>query len=684
MRSTIESFLLAFLSAATCLADTSVQGGDRHPGHRRVYPHRAFMHAGLGGNLIDVTKPPFCAKGDGVHDDTAALTEAMRWARDHTRPAQTEDGVVGGSPRNDSNWSVYLPKGVYRVTGTVSQGWPAVAMLLNYGWSNVRYVQVHSIGQQHCLRELDRKQPPGTPPSFQSEVNWRVRVIGESRDETIVRLDDNAPGFGMGERRAILSFSLLDQGSNVNYGNFLEGVTVDAGKGNPGAVGVRWACSNYGGIRDVTVKSRDGLVGVDAPYYNCCSSFNDMTIEGFHTGIRMHAGHESTLSVEHVTVKGTQIAFATEGSGLEGGKTACGADLLNLRKITLENVMTNVVTGKGGRVFVRDCAFAPDTRAALVAAEDVPRQHWFPLDDIATPEDFGAKGDGVADDTAAIQRAMDSGRSAVYFTRPAYRVDGTVRIPATVKCVDGMFAGVVRYNTSLRPGLFCVAEAAETMLEFRRFNSLGGRLIDHMEPRVLDIADIFIEFPQGRRAGTVDHSFYPGRFTRSSLHWYVYRNADPRTRKKVFAENCVGFCAYYEPGTADWLDNADLQLRSINNERGPTASYAFRNCNVWMFGAKCELSAIGIDIEASVVDIVGFNYLNWDYTSYPESPVVRSRRSRYAVDGYFWKRKSSQPIVSRDISADGRFHDRLIDDFPSLPQEDGFDVSITSLPLAEP
>jgi len=44
--------------------------GDRHPAVNLVYPEAAFMHAGKGGRLVDVTKPPFNAKGDGKTDDT--------------------------------------------------------------------------------------------------------------------------------------------------------------------------------------------------------------------------------------------------------------------------------------------------------------------------------------------------------------------------------------------------------------------------------------------------------------------------------------------------------------------------------------------------------------------------------------------------------------------------------------
>ena len=125
------------LFVAAVLVAGGADAGDRHvPAHRQI-PARAFWHEGKGGNWVDVTKPPFCAKGDGKTDDTAALCAALRWVRDQ--------------------WKVPCSR-----TGAIT-----------------------------C---------------------------------------DHAK-------------------TNINIGNMLENVTVDTGRGNPGAIGVAWNSSNCGGIR---------------------------------------------------------------------------------------------------------------------------------------------------------------------------------------------------------------------------------------------------------------------------------------------------------------------------------------------------------------------------------------------------------------------------------------------------
>ena len=121
-------------------------------------------------------------------------------------------------------------------------------------------------------------------------------------------------------------------------------------------------------------------------------------------------------------------------------------------------------------------------------AAEAPALQWPPLADIATPEEFGAAGDGLHDDTAAIQRAMASGKKAVYFTRPAYAIEGTVEVPSSVTLVDGLYAGVVRHKTGRDVAMFRVAGGAAPLFEIRRLYVVGAKLVDHASPREVAVA----------------------------------------------------------------------------------------------------------------------------------------------------------------------------------------------------
>jgi hypothetical protein len=110
--------------------------GDRRPPINQVYPPEAFYHVGRGGRILDVTKPPFNAKGDGVTDDTKALIAALRFVRDNYEIHQGDDYSYC-TKRHDRNWVVYLPDGEYLISDTVSQGWPALAMNILKGWDSL-------------------------------------------------------------------------------------------------------------------------------------------------------------------------------------------------------------------------------------------------------------------------------------------------------------------------------------------------------------------------------------------------------------------------------------------------------------------------------------------------------------------------------------------------------------------
>ena len=73
---------------------------------------------------------------------------------------------------------------------------------------------------------------------------------------TIIKLKDNCPGFEFGQQRAVVNF-MQGERSNVAMSNYFENMTIDIGKGNPGAVGLIFFANNSGAVRNVKIKSSD-------------------------------------------------------------------------------------------------------------------------------------------------------------------------------------------------------------------------------------------------------------------------------------------------------------------------------------------------------------------------------------------------------------------------------------------
>ncbi|MBC8041736.1 MAG: cellulase family glycosylhydrolase, partial [Opitutaceae bacterium] len=232
--------------------------------------------------VMDITKPPYSARPDDGVDDTAAIQRAI-------------------TDCTDTGRFIYFPAGVYDVSETLV--------------------------------------------SKNKEGLWwaMVTLQGEDRERTVLRLKDKAEGFGdVAKPKAMLmTGSIMGPGDGDNGGgnkafrNYVMDLTIDTGRGNAGAIGIEWAASNWGSIKDVTIRSGDGAghAGlsmrrkIPGPGY-----VKRVTVEGFDYGIDV-GDMQYGFTLEHVQVRNQRKA----GVRLDH-------NLLHVRRLTSDNIVPAVVT----------------------------------------------------------------------------------------------------------------------------------------------------------------------------------------------------------------------------------------------------------------------------------------------------------------------------------------------------
>jgi hypothetical protein len=397
--SSLLSVLLGLVGTLPSTAQVAVPA----PHHR--YPASPFV--------VDVTQPPYSAKGDGVADDTDALQRAL-------------NENVG------LHKALYFPKGTYLVSRTLT-------------W----------------------------PKKWNGRDNWgKTMLRGEQRDLTTIRLKDGS-FTNAAKPEAIMWCGGF--GSADWFHNYVENLSFDVGAQNPGAIALQFYSNNSGAVRDCRFVASEGsgAVGLDLGHRDMNGPLlvRNCEVIGFHVGISS-ARAVNGQTFEHITLRGQRrVGFRNEGQAISiRGLTSDNAVpavstygtlcLIDAKLVGHAEAAKApaIVNFNGGRIFLRDtkttgysraladmktpdfaaayrirgadkpgsegpdiaeyCSqlptspFPSPTHSLRLPVKETPEVPWDDPQTWANVDTFGADPTAKADSAAAIQRAMDSGARA--------------------------------------------------------------------------------------------------------------------------------------------------------------------------------------------------------------------------------------------------------------------------------
>lgn len=423
--------------------------------------------------VVDVTQAPYGARGDGATDDTAAIQRAL-------------SDVMG------RHKLLYFPNGTYLVSKTLT-------------WS-----KKNSAGQDA----------------------WGKNFLqGQNAVKTVIRLKDGC--FTDPQQPASIMWC-GGFGSADWFHNYVQDITFDVGKNNPGAIGLQFYSNNSGAVRNCRfiASAGSGLVGLDLGHRDMNGPLlvRNCEVAGFERGI-VTARAVNGQTFEHITLHGQgRFGFDNEGQAIsirglrsENAVPAVrsyGAFCLTDAQLTGQDGAHRwpaVINYNGGRILLRDVrttgygravgdVTTPDWFAAVrITGEDktgsagpdvseycshpatspfrsttgslrLPIQEPpdVPVDDPGTWADvdrFGADPTGQQDSSAAIQRAVDSGASTV-FLPGSYALQSTVVIRGPVRRLIGV-GGMIDYLGRTKPD-FRIVDGESPVVSLEHFAYVHG------------------------------------------------------------------------------------------------------------------------------------------------------------------------------------------------------------------
>ncbi|MGF1491710.1 MAG: glycosyl hydrolase family 28-related protein, partial [Microcoleaceae cyanobacterium] len=480
------------------------------------------------------------ATGDGITDDTAAIQRALA-----------------------ENQAVYFPNGTYLVSDTLE-------------WSNFK----------------------------------RLLLQGESEDKTVIKLRDNLPSFNDADAPKPIITTFEGNSTGQAFQNSIYNLTVDVGAGNSEAIGIRFLNNNQGGIRDVTIQSSDanrqGQAGLAlSRAWPGPALIKNVTVQGFDYGIEVYHPEYSNV-FENLTLSDQKVAGISNNGNIlnirgltsdnavpviqnndfrgiitvidgnfTGGSSQNSAIELSTGTLYARNITASgyqsalrdgdtVVPGNSISEYVSDPAHglssAPESSLQLAVAE-TPDVSYDNPSTWANVTDFGAIANDSQDDTAAIQAALDSGQSTIYFPGGRYNISDTLEVGGNVSLITGSsYQTILKVDNPLKgqdQPVFRFGESNQESVTLERFfGDFGTGDVYHWVEQTSSTPLILRNFAVGSGA--------------------AYRNTVPG---QLFIEDVTA---------SDWIFNQqEVWARQLNPEARVT-KVTNNGGQLWILGIKTE------------------------------------------------------------------------------------------------
>lgn len=412
------------------LANSKFQAKRRRQGRSTAATDRLYP---ANSGIVNV-KTEYGAKGDGVTDDTAAIQRAIQ-------------DYVGF---NGKKKTLFFPRGTYLVSKTLE-------------WKN-------------------------------KAGSWSTYLTfqGQNRDNTIIKLKDRATGFGNASlpKAVIYTAAMGSTQGNSAHNNFFENLTIDTGRGNVGAIGIDYLSNNRGAIRDVAIRSGDGTgaigLSMSRPWVGP-ALLEDVQIDGFNIGMKT-VGPEYSITMKDIILRNQKVvgidnvwqvlniekltsqnavpairnrSMLTQdnrgmvvllNSSLTGGSAANVAIDNTVGQVYARNVSTSGYQAalKNGNSIVPglnlsrymtspvEQLFPTLAAPTSLPIESSPSFHDNNFSNWANVIDYGAIPGDFKDDSAAIQAALNSGKSTIYFPTGQYHTNKTLKVAGNVRKLVGL------------------------------------------------------------------------------------------------------------------------------------------------------------------------------------------------------------------------------------------------------